>query len=191
MIFVTVGAQMPFDRMIRAVDDWAGSRGRYDVFAQIGETEYRPRNIRYSQFLDPHTFRQKVEKADAIVAHAGMGSILTALEFGKPILVFPRRGDLKETRNDHQIDTAQQLVAQGRVTVAMDESEMMERLDLILSLRGQTPVGRFASPRLIRALRGFIEASTQRVPVTLPDFDHAYEEGDGTAMALSQAPVRA
>ena len=190
MIFVTVGAQMPFDRMIRAVDDRAGSRGRYDVFAQIGDTDYRPRNIRYSQFLDPSSFRDRVEQADAIIAHAGMGSILTALEFGKPILVFPRRGDLKETRNDHQVDTARQLLKQGRVNVAMDEFELMERMDLIQSLHTQEPLGQFASPRLIHALRGFIEASTEPVPAVVPSFDSVYDEGDGATLAISQGTVR-
>ena len=36
MIFVTVGTQLAFDRMIKAVDEWAGARGRTDVFAQVG-----------------------------------------------------------------------------------------------------------------------------------------------------------
>ena len=35
MILVTVGSQEPFDRLIIAVDEWAASSGRSDVFAQI------------------------------------------------------------------------------------------------------------------------------------------------------------
>src|SRR5579859_3180811 len=107
MIFVTVGAQMPFDRLVRTVDLWAGRKGRRDVFAQVGPTALSPSNIAYEKFLDPASFRAKVEEASVIIAHAGMGSILTALEAGKPILILPRRGDLKETRNDHQVATAQ------------------------------------------------------------------------------------
>jgi hypothetical protein len=33
MIFVTVGTQGQFDRLIRTVDEWAGGHGRTDVFA--------------------------------------------------------------------------------------------------------------------------------------------------------------
>lgn len=36
MIFVTVGTQVQFDRLIRTVDEWAGARARSDIFAQIG-----------------------------------------------------------------------------------------------------------------------------------------------------------
>ena len=35
LIFVTVGAQMSFDRLIGWVDDWAVAVGRDDVVAQI------------------------------------------------------------------------------------------------------------------------------------------------------------
>ena len=57
MILVTVGAQMPFDRMTRAVDAWAGERGRTDVFAQIGPTDFIPQNIEWTAFLEPEQFR--------------------------------------------------------------------------------------------------------------------------------------
>ena len=103
MIFVTVGAQMAFDRLVRTVDEWAATRGRKDVFAQIGPTEWRPRHIEWVAFLPPEDFRKRVADATMVVAHAGMGSIITALELGKPILVMPRRGHLQETRNDHQV----------------------------------------------------------------------------------------
>ena len=35
MIFATVGTQLPFDRLIAAVDRWAGTRPGREVFAQI------------------------------------------------------------------------------------------------------------------------------------------------------------
>lgn len=157
MIFVTVGAQMPFDRLVSAVDAWAGRVSRSDVFAQIGPTSTFPKHIRWTQFLEPDQFRQKVAEADVVVAHAGMGSILTALTSGKPILVMPRRGDLKETRNDHQFATARQLLAQGRVSVAFDEEHLEEKLNSLRRMTRSAPISREASPRLLAAIRAFIE----------------------------------
>jgi len=87
MIFVTVGAQMPFDRLVKTVDQWACERGRDDVFAQIGMTDYRPSNIQWTDFLTAEEFKQRFEAANVIVAHAGTGSIITALQLGKPILI--------------------------------------------------------------------------------------------------------
>ncbi len=157
MIFVTVGAQMPFDRMVQAIDRWAADRSRDDVFAQIGPTEWHPSAIEWTKFLQPPEFASKVEEADAIVAHAGMGSIITALTTGKPILVMPRRGDLRETRNDHQIATARRFAELGRVAVAFDESELEAKLDVIGDLRAADRVGPDASEQLIGTIREFIE----------------------------------
>ena len=171
MILVTVGAQMPFDRLVRAVDSWAGAAGRRDVFAQIGTTTLRPRNVEWTSFLTPTEFRARVESASLLVAHAGMGSILTALELGRPILVMPRRGDLLETRNDHQIATARRFAEQGRVSVAMDEHELVGKLNEMRPLVAGAPISRFASPALIRAIRTFIGVAEEApVPevVTVP-----------------------
>jgi len=44
--FATVGSQEPFDRLIRAVDEWAVLHGRSDVFAQIGDSTYCPEHIK-------------------------------------------------------------------------------------------------------------------------------------------------
>lgn len=132
MIFVTVGSQMPFDRLVRAVDNWAGRTGRTDVFAQIGPRGHQPRNCQHENLLDPARFKAVLREASLVVAHAGMGSIITALEHGKPILVMPRRGDLAETRNDHQVATAKRFREIGAVLVAMDENELLSRLDVLV-----------------------------------------------------------
>ena len=156
MIFDTVGAQMPFDRLIEAVDRWAGQHGRADVFAQTGNGAYRPHHIQHVTQMEPHAFRAKMVAPDFIIAHAGMGSILTALELGKPILVMPRRGDLMETRNDHQVATAAKLSAFGRVMVAMNELELGERLRQMAQAEPAEQIGPFASPNLLRVLRNYI-----------------------------------
>ncbi|MEO1008335.1 MAG: glycosyltransferase [Planctomycetota bacterium] len=160
MIFVTVGAQMAFDRLVEAVDEWAGATGRGDVFAQIGPTDLEPRHVPFERFLEPPAFRAKAEAATVIVAHAGMGSILTALTMGTPILVMPRRGDLRETRNDHQVATARRLGEMGRVAVAMDEAELRRRLDAIDELADGGRIGAHAEDALLRAIRAEILGRT-------------------------------
>jgi len=157
MIFVTVGTDLPFDRMVRVVDDWAGSNGRTDVFAQIGETDWKPSHIAYSKFLQPADFTRQFSAATVIVAHAGMGTILSALQWEKPILVMPRRASLGEQRNEHQLATARRLSELGKVTVAFDEAELRNRLDRLAELSAREKIGAFASQELLTALRDFIE----------------------------------
>jgi UDP-N-acetylglucosamine transferase subunit ALG13 len=85
---------MPFDRLIRVVDQWAGDTGRKDISAQIGQTDWRPRHIDYGKYLEPVEFMRRFSSATTIVAHAGMGTILSALRYEKPILVMPRLASL-------------------------------------------------------------------------------------------------
>jgi UDP-N-acetylglucosamine transferase subunit ALG13 len=162
MIFVTVGTDLPFDRLVRIVDDWAASRNRRDVFAQIGKTDWAPAHLAYCKFLAPGEFAQRLSQARVIVAHAGMGTILSALKLEKPILVMPRRASLGEQRNDHQLATARHLWALGKVNVAMDDEELREQLDRLEELKAREPIGPFASRQLIDALRGFIQTRPPR-----------------------------
>jgi UDP-N-acetylglucosamine transferase subunit ALG13 len=158
MIFVTVGTQGQFDRLIRTVDTWAGFRGRTDVFAQTGPSEYRPIHIRNKPFIDPTEFRKHVESASLVIAHAGMGSIITALELGKQIIVMPRRADLGEHRSDHQIATAKRFAEQGRIVVAANEQKLLEALDQLGILHEAERLSSQASPHLITAIRTFINS---------------------------------
>jgi UDP-N-acetylglucosamine transferase subunit ALG13 len=159
MILVTVGAQMPFDRLVGAVDAWAAVHPEADVFAQIGPGGREPAHLRWTRFIEPAEFRRLVADSEAVVSHAGMGTILTALEHGRPIVVMPRRGDLHETRNDHQIATARQFEALERVHVAHDDAELALRLDHVTELRPAGVIAPSASPELLDALRRVVRGA--------------------------------
>ena len=156
MIFVTVGSADPFDRLIRAVDEWAGRQGRKDLFAQIGNSRYESRHIEAVQFLSPSEFRERVRAARLIVAHAGMGSIITALEAGKPIIVMPKWAKLGEHRNDHQVATAKRFGQKHGIIVAEDEKDLVAKLDREEGLSSPAGALNGVSPELISAVRAFI-----------------------------------
>jgi UDP-N-acetylglucosamine transferase subunit ALG13 len=157
MILVSVGSQAPFDRLIRAVDGWATSRNRPDVFAQIAKGTYRPQYIKFTEFVDPCLFKQLVSEAQVLVAHAGMGSILTAMELGKPLVVMPRRACFRETRNDHQVAAARHFGEVGRVIVADNEEDLPDKIDYALTATASERIAPTASPRLITTIKEFIE----------------------------------
>lgn len=149
MILVTVGTQLPFPRLIKALDDMAPRLGR--VVAQIGDNPEVPKNIEHHRSMEPRAFEQLFLAADRIVAHAGIGTLLAAKKHGKPIIIFPRRAAMGEHRNDHQLATAKQLESQVGVFVAYDETEL-ERLLFLPSL---APATNAPSPSL-RGLQGAI-----------------------------------
>ena len=156
MIFVTVGTDLPFDRMVRVIDSWARETGRRDVFAQIGEGGWEPEFIEFTRFLDPPEFRQHFDEASLVISHAGMGTILSALLHKKPILVMPKLASLGEQRNEHQTATARRMMELGNVEVAFDETELRQRLNRIDELKPPKPIGESASESLVHALRHFI-----------------------------------
>ena len=161
MIFLTVGSSDPFDRMVRAVDEWAAARGRTDVFAQIGKAQYQPRHIEAVRFLSPSEFRQRVRTAQLLVAHAGMGSIITALEAGRPIIIMPKRASLGEHRSEHQVATAERLGQRQGIIVAWDEKDLVTKLDREGRLCTPTMIAPQASPELIATIRAFIARSLE------------------------------
>ena len=156
MIFVTVGGQLPFDRLIRHVDDWAAKHPDVEVFAQIGRSEFAPRHLDSAKLLPGVEFMERMQTADAIIGHAGMGTILTALEIRKPLLIFPRRAEQGEHRNDHQLATARYFAESGLVRAAFDEASLLQELDELGGWEPSAGIATVASDELIGRIRSFV-----------------------------------
>jgi len=119
MIFVTVGTQFPFDRLVRAIDEAAGKNGFDEqVFAQVGTDSYCPKNFESVPELEKAMFDWHLGQADSIISHAGMGTIAMALDSGKPMLVMPRLRERGEAVNNHQLAIARKFEEQGYILVA-------------------------------------------------------------------------
>jgi len=143
MIFLTVGTQFPFDRLVRAVDDCCGALElNEEVFAQIGDSTYAPRHFEAASSLDKETFDRHVQEASAVIGHAGMGTITMALDHGKPLLAMPRLKKYGEVVNDHQVALAEEFEALGHILVAHDADELARKLT---QLKSFTPKRRAAS----------------------------------------------
>ena len=157
MIFVTVGTELAFDRLVQPIDEWAFRQGRRDVFAQIGPKAWHPRHLEWANFLDAPECRRRIAAAQVVIAHAGMGTILLARELGKPILVMPRRAELHEHRTDHQLATVRGLAGHAGIVPVMDENELLEKLDHLDNLPTVDRIPSHASRELLENIRSFIE----------------------------------
>ena len=160
MIFVTVGTQLPFDRLIAAVDHWAGLSGRADVFAQTCGGTYRPAHMMNRARITPAECREYFARADIVVAHAGMGTIISAIEAGKPLVIVPRRMDFGEHRNDHQVATCERFCNLPNVFVANTEEEIPEKIDAALAASQFDATTLEASEELLGVIGAFL-ADTQ------------------------------
>jgi len=164
VIFLTAGTQLPFCRLARAVDQWAARTGRgAEIFGQLpmAAGSFRPRAFEWVEMLPPAEHRAWSARADVILAHAGMGAVITALSLAKPVIVMPRRADLAEHRNDHQLATARWFGDRRGVSVVESEAALAAALDATavpgrLAEGPDAPLSPFADPRLIDVIRAEI-----------------------------------
>ena len=132
MIFLTIGTLHPFDRLVKTVDELVGA-GRIEesVIGQIGFGNYQPRHIEFFPVLEKKEFDDYMKKASLIISHAGMGSIITAINLQKPMIVMPRLQKYREHVNDHQLDTARKFEELGIVLVANTDDELVEKIAMV------------------------------------------------------------
>ncbi len=157
MIFVTVGTQLPFDRLIAAMDAWAAANPSEEVFAQTGPSSLPIGAMRHSEFIRPDEADALFAKASLVVSHAGMGSILTALKYRKPIVIVPRKASLGEHRNEHQMATAKWFEGRPGLTVAWEPADLAPLLDARGSLATGNGIPDFASEEFISRLRDYLK----------------------------------
>lgn len=154
MIFCTIGTQAPFDRFLKIMDELAPLLNE-DVVAQVYKSECQFQNIRTIDFLPPAEFNELFNSARLIVAHAGMGTIISALRQQKPIIIFPRKANLGEHRNEHQLATAEKMNELGYVYVATNEEELKNLL-LKKNLAPLHKISNCASKALVDELQQII-----------------------------------
>ncbi|MEO6566652.1 MAG: glycosyltransferase, partial [Casimicrobiaceae bacterium] len=97
-----------------------------------------------------------MRQAELIIAHAGMGSIVSALRYQRPIVILPRRADLREHRNDHQLATAKWLATRPGVHVAWDTEELHRMLEHRQHLVAGPPLAPDANGPLVDRLKAYV-----------------------------------
>lgn len=156
MILVTVGMQLGFDRLIRAMDAITPTLGM-EVIAQTGKGSYTPQNMTARERIGAKEFETLAKNARLIVSHAGIGTVLTAQRFSTPIVLLPRRLEYKEHRNDHQVATVANLEGRAGIIVAMSEEDLPEAIARGLALRSAAATLSPTTQQLHAAIARYID----------------------------------
>ena len=158
MIYVTVGNHtQPFDRLLAAMDRLAAELG-VEVVMQTGYCVYAPRHARAARFFPFDGAEKLIQNAEAVVGHAGIGTVISARKFGTPLIICPRRAALGEHFNDHQAEICAELTAHPRpgVYIAMTADEIGGLLPLVRQ-RGRQPAAADPAAGLKAAIGGFLD----------------------------------
>ncbi|MDJ0979364.1 MAG: glycosyltransferase [Erythrobacter sp.] len=151
--------QLGFDRLIKAMDELAPSLSE-PVVAQTGKGRYAPLHMRAQESMTPAEFDSHVQQARLIVSHAGIGTILTAARWSKPIALLARRADLNEHRNDHQLATAENLKGRPGILVATEVSDLPRIVAQGLQLGTVAHTGAAQAATLHKAVAKFIDTGS-------------------------------
>lgn len=129
MIFITLGSQkFQFNRLLIEVDKLVEKKVIKDeVFAQIGHSDYKPKNYKYKSFLDRDEFSIIMNKCDKVITHGGTGAIIGAIKKEKKVIAMPRLQEFGEHVDNHQLQIIKEFIEMGIIEGCYKENELYEK----------------------------------------------------------------
>jgi UDP-N-acetylglucosamine transferase subunit ALG13 len=141
LTFATVGATLPFPRLVEAVLKLKKAGGLDgELILQVGEQHVEAGDVPGLELVESLPFERIQEilsETDLVICHGGTGSLVTALRAGCRVVAFPRRHDLGEHYDDHQEEISQTFADRGLLQIVRDETRLA---DAIAAARATEPV---------------------------------------------------
>ena len=115
MILVMLGTQNnSFHRLLEKIQEMIDKKViKEEVIVQAGRTKFESKDMEILGIVPEKKLKKLMEKADLIITHGGVGSIVTALKLHKKVIAVPRLSGFNEHVNDHQIEIVDTFDKQG------------------------------------------------------------------------------
>ena len=130
MILVLLGTQHnEFTRLLQEIDECIKSKKiEEDVNVQAGFTKYESKKMRIFDMIPKIDLDEFVERADLVITHGGVGSIIMALNKNKKVIAVPRLHEYGEHVNDHQRQIIKVFSEKGYLIGVQNVEDMPEAL---------------------------------------------------------------
>jgi UDP-N-acetylglucosamine transferase subunit ALG13 len=112
----------PFDRAV----DWAhAAAGERPLVVQHGSTPPRPKesNTTWHELIPYDALVEQMTRADLVICHAGVGTLMTAIDLGSKPLAIARLAQYGEHVDDHQLQIARAFRDAGYVIACESEAD--------------------------------------------------------------------
>lgn len=128
MVFVTLGTQkQQFTRLLEDVEN-SNLLKDEEIIVQRGNTKYESKRLKLIDFISINEMKQYIEKAEFVITHGGVGSIIDALNLGKKVLAVPRLKKYTEHVDDHQKEICEKLCEEGYIEQLLEEDSIDEKI---------------------------------------------------------------
>ena len=133
MIFVTLGTQdKPFKRLLNAVERQINLGNiKEEVIVQSGCTDYKSDKMKIINYMNEEEFNKYLNEARIVVTHAGVGTIIKALEANKKVIAAARKSVFGEHVNNHQEQILDNFADKGYILSLKSFRKLNEVLDKI------------------------------------------------------------
>ena len=139
MIFFTVGNEYRnFQRMTNLVTEISPEFPKEEIFYQFGHSLLNnefSKNVTSQRFLPREQFERLITNSRLVITHAGAGTLLKCFEQNICPLVLPRRLELNEHLNNHQLDILNEFCKQN-LCINIDKLNIQEII-FIMNKRSQ------------------------------------------------------
>ena len=138
MIFVTLGtSDYPFTRLLKQIDDLIENNIIKNITVQCGNEEYHPKNFTIIKNLDKKEFNKYLKKAEVVITHGGVGTIIDCIKMGKKVIAFPRKAEYGEAKNNHQEQIINNLKNTGSILTGEinDLAKLLEKIKTLKKIK--------------------------------------------------------
>ena len=114
-----------FKRLLKELDRLKEKKIiKEEIIVQAGYTKYKSDNLQIFDFIDKDKLEDYQSKANLIITHGGVGSIISSLKKGKTVIAVPRLKEYNEHVNNHQKDIVESFSNNGYIIGIKDIKEL-------------------------------------------------------------------
>ena len=135
MILVLLGTQNnSFHRLLEEVQkNIENKKIKEEVIVQKGYTKFESKDMKMYTEIPIDELNKLIDKADLIITHGGVGSIISSIKKDKKVIAVPRLEKYKEHVNDHQKDIVETFNQAGYIIGIESVEQLGEALDKVES----------------------------------------------------------
>lgn len=131
MILILLGTQdNSFHRLLEEVQALIDKKVITEkVIVQAGRTKYESKDMEIHSLMPEEELKEIMKKADLVITHGGVGSIVMALKMEKKVIAVPRLSEFGEHINNHQIQIIETFNSQEFLIGITDLKELGNALE--------------------------------------------------------------